>query len=200
MNKRKLVLDTIERVAPGEGKSQAVVDGMGLMEGYLDSVGLPSGIAHILNLMPICEQEIEQAQARHPNHADRIWQYGFALCIPTGDMSRVGGRVYRKHCQELLDRLALGQDTRTGTRAETLLAFHYCSQVAPLPNDWGYAYYVVFSEVFPEKGREIGIVGHEMYAGQVNEVLSEYRRKLTVETRVVPKEKRQPGLPGMERL
>ncbi len=196
MNKRQVILDIIEQIAPGKG--QMVADGMGLTEGYLDSAGLPSGISGILALMPVCEQEIEQAQVRHPEHADRLWQHGFALCMPTGNMSRLSVKIYRKHCQELLDRLALGQDTRPGTRAEMLVAFEWCSHAAPLPDDWAFAYSTLFREVFPEQSEKVGVAGHESWSGQVNEVLSEYRRKLTVETRGIPKQKKQPVLPGME--
>ncbi len=156
------------------------------------------GAFGLFGLMEVCEDEIKQAQTRHPVHADRLWQHGFSLCRPTGNMNHLSDKIYRRHCQELLDRLALGQDTRPGTRAEMLVAFEWCSHAAPLPDDWAFAYSTLFREVFPEQLERVGIAGHESYAGQVNEVLAEYRRKLTVETRVVPKEKKQPGLPGME--
>ncbi len=159
---------------------------------------LPMGMTSVFGLMQVCEQEIEQAQARHPKQADYLWQYGFSLCCPTGNMSRLSDKIYRKHCQELLDRLALSQDTRPGTRVEMLVALEWCSHAAPLPDDWAFAYSTLFREVFPEQSEQVGIAGHESYAGQVNEVLAEYRRKLTVATRIVPKQKRQASLPGME--
>ncbi len=162
---------------------------------------IPPGLTNIFDLMPVCEMEIELAQTRHPEQADRLWQHGFSLCMPTGNMSRLSAKIYRKHCQELLDRLALGQNTRPGTRAEMLVAFEFVSHAAPLPADWAFAYSTLFREVFPEQSERVGIAGHESYSGQVNEVLSEYRRKLTVETRVIPREpkqKKQALLPGME--
>ncbi len=165
-----------------------------------DLLNIPAGLTSIFGLMEICEDEIKQAQARHPAQPDYLWQHGFLLCMPTGNMNHLSDKIYRRHCQELLDRLALGQDTRPGTRAEMLVAFEWCSHAAPLPDDWAFAYSTLFREVFPEQSEWVGIAGHEAYNGQVNEVLTDYRRKLTVETRVVPKEKKQPGLPGMEGL
>ena len=54
---------------------------------------LPAGLTSIFGLMQVCEQEIEQAQVHHPDQSDRLWKYGFLLCCPTGNMSRLSDKV-----------------------------------------------------------------------------------------------------------
>jgi hypothetical protein len=62
------------------------------------------------------EDEIAKAQARHPAAMDDLF-HSFNLLSPTHERMKYE-RVHRSHCRELLDRVALGADTRACTAAE----------------------------------------------------------------------------------
>jgi hypothetical protein len=97
----------------------------------LDNIDdLREGLDRVLRTTAWAEQEIEAAQRRHPSAADRIW-HSFRLLRPTPGLTRTEP-VYRSHCRELLDRVALGHDTRPGTAAECCLALSETSQQIPL--------------------------------------------------------------------
>ncbi|MEU4244291.1 hypothetical protein [Actinoplanes sp. NPDC026619] len=85
----------------------------------------------IFGAMEIAEQEITDAQVRHPNAADRIWR-SFKLLVPTSDLLTRNELVYRSHCRELLERVAADADTRPGTAAECCVALCEVSQRIPL--------------------------------------------------------------------
>jgi hypothetical protein len=81
-------------------------------------------------LMEHAEDEICRAMKRHPTHADRIW-HSFSLLPPT--LGRLHTEiVYRAHCRELLNRVAIGEDTRTATAAECCVALMETSLAVPL--------------------------------------------------------------------
>jgi hypothetical protein len=79
--------------------------------------------------MAWAEEEIDAATRRHPA-ADRI-QRSFPLLRPTTAQMRTEV-VYRSHCRELLDRVAVSEDTRPGTAAECCLALSETSLHVPL--------------------------------------------------------------------
>lgn len=77
-------------------------------------------------------EEIQNAQKRHPQHADLLF-HAFILLQPNDELDRMRFElVYRAHCRELLDRVAAGEDTRPGTAAEICCALLETSQLAPL--------------------------------------------------------------------
>ncbi len=63
----------------------------------------------IFEAMEWAEDEITQAQQRHPAKADLQWTT-FKLLVPTHDLMRTEF-VYRSHVRELLERVACGEDT-----------------------------------------------------------------------------------------
>jgi hypothetical protein len=66
---------------------------------------LGGSLAGIFERMEWAEEEIEQARARHPQHADRIY-HAFLLLRPNEALHRMQTEfVYRSHCRELLDRV-----------------------------------------------------------------------------------------------
>jgi hypothetical protein len=91
---------------------------------------LPERLDRVFRTMQWAEAEIEAAQRRHPDAADRIWR-SFSLLRPTLELIRTEP-VYRSHCRELLDRVACGEDTRPATAAECCVALSETSLRVPL--------------------------------------------------------------------
>jgi hypothetical protein len=91
---------------------------------------IQQSVEPILRALSWAEDEIEAAQRRRPDTADRIGR-GFRLLRPT--FPRMSNEsVYRSHCRELLDRVASGDDTRPGTAAECGIALAETSRRVPL--------------------------------------------------------------------
>lgn len=84
----------------------------------------------IVRALTWAEEEIEAAQRRHRDAADRIG-HSFDLLRPTQPLMR-SEAVYRSHCRELLDRVARGDDTRPATAAECCTALSEISLRVPL--------------------------------------------------------------------
>ncbi|TDD49011.1 hypothetical protein [Saccharopolyspora elongata] len=78
------------------------------------------------------DEEIENARARHPQHADKLWHSNMLLTPNPGLESMKKEFVFRAHCRELLDRVAAGEDTRPGTAAEICCAMSDTSLLSPL--------------------------------------------------------------------
>jgi hypothetical protein len=73
----------------------------------------------VFDQMDWSEDEISEAQQRHPQAAD-VLDRSVTLIHPTSDrMNTEFG--YRSHCRKLLDRVANGEDTRPGTAAEVVI-------------------------------------------------------------------------------
>ena len=99
--------------------------------------------------MEWAEDEIEQAQYRHPDQAALLWTT-FRLMVPTQDLMRTEF-VYRSHCRELLERVARAQDTRPGTAAEVTIACCHTSQLAPLNSTGSGLYMRMWAKAFPDR-------------------------------------------------
>lgn len=84
-----------------------------------------------LALTSLAEEEIAAAMARHPAAADPIW-HAFPLLVPTTTKVGLTEIVYRAHCRELLDRVALRVDLRAGTAVECCVALCEVSTAVPL--------------------------------------------------------------------
>lgn len=76
------------------------------------------------------EDEIQQAMERHPSERDILYR-SFPLLNPTHKLMATEF-VYRSHCQEILERLVTGADTRPGTAAEVCCLCCDMSLRAPL--------------------------------------------------------------------
>jgi hypothetical protein len=100
MSDRQAVLDAIKGLDP-EGS------------GFWDHA------SNVFDLMEVAEEEIAEAQSRHPDAAEKLWDT-FKLLYP-GILTEYPARFYRAHCQEILERVYLDEDTRPGTMAEVLI-------------------------------------------------------------------------------
>jgi hypothetical protein len=93
------------------------------------------------------KDEIEHAQARHPDQADGLF-HAFGLLRPPPGMPDVEF-VYRGHARELLERVAAGEDTRPATAAEVCLV---CSEssLQTLPTSAAIGLYCrMWAQAFP---------------------------------------------------
>jgi hypothetical protein len=111
----------------------------------IDRIGndIQQALGPLLNAMAWADEEIIAAQRRHPataghttdNTTDTIAERigaSFALLRPTHPLMERNDRLYRAHCKELLDRVAVGADTRPGTAAECCVALSQVSLQVPL--------------------------------------------------------------------
>lgn len=82
------------------------------------------------------ESEIQAAMRRHPGAADRLWHSFALLAAPLEHVERMRREeVYRAHAQEILERVAAGEDTRPATAVELVAALLGTATTAPLSHE-----------------------------------------------------------------
>lgn len=166
-------------------------------EKILAAIGELGGPANVLSRvfseMEWAEDEIAQAQKRHPAKAALLWEQ---FMLMHTDVPLPGERVYRAHCRELLERVAAGGDTRPPTDAELCGAYCQASLAGPPPHGAVVAYMRAFTRLFPGEARELfkDVDAHEQIGGfEADQTERDLRRKLTVKDRVP----RQPEAPSL---
>lgn len=81
------------------------------------------------------EDEIAQAQARHPERTDALY-HSFSLLSGGEAAPRMSVEaVYRAHAREILERVADGADTRPGTAVEVVIGLLAAAERAPLSHE-----------------------------------------------------------------
>jgi hypothetical protein len=93
------------------------------------------------------EDEIAQAQARHPQHADLLF-HAWRIILPPSVFPYTEF-VWRGHMRELLERVAAGEDTRTGTWAEVCMVCRGAAEMAPLTHAATGTYFRAWHNAFP---------------------------------------------------
>ncbi len=97
--------------------------------------GVEQTLAPIFERMSWAEDEIKQAQARHPEQADTLY-HSFTLLSGGDASSRMSVEaVYRAHAREILERVALAADTRPGTSVEIIIGLLAAASNAPLSHE-----------------------------------------------------------------
>lgn len=163
---------------------------------------LPVNLSGIFDCMGIAEAEIAAAIKRRKQKRQEL-NATFSILFPSDILrTNYNTAIYRAHCRELLERVAHGEDTRPGTKAEALSMLCETSFKAPLTSAWGALYGQLFLEILPVKAREI-FQGdtrwiHGEWPTQLAELLSECRRLARNEERNTAgikkrKEKKQDG-------
>lgn len=127
--------------------------------------------------MEIAEEEIKKYQNLYPGKSDEIWE-SFSILKASQPMRDKAEYIYRKHVQELLERVASGEDTSAPTGPELLSYMSEMSLRAPLTHDAAAAYYRVASECFPNK--DFGPEIRPTWEGGVQQFLNELKSKITV--------------------
>lgn len=97
--------------------------------------GVEQNLDPIFERMSWAEDEITQAQGRHPEQADTLY-HSFALLSGGEAASRMSVEaVYRAHAREILERVAHGDDTRPGTAVEVIIGLLAAAERAPLSHE-----------------------------------------------------------------
>lgn len=135
----------------------------------------------VFDLTDIAEQEIKVAKRRWRRHAKRL-EASFLLLCPTPGMTALAPSVYRAHAQELLERVAKGEDLVPGTEAEVMMVLSAGSLKAPLDQVHGALYERIFAGVFPWLV-DCKPVFSEPWPGACDEALAVLRRKCAREAR-----------------
>lgn len=133
-------------------------------------------LGSIFDVWELAEDEIDKAKKRHPDKKQEIHD-SFKILMP-GVLLGKHEALYRAHCHEILERVALDTDTAPGTRAEALAVLSDTSLMVPL----GDTAYSLFAELFSEiMGQFEGPLPGETYEGAKRELLEKIQRKLTHE-------------------
>jgi hypothetical protein len=141
--------------------------------------------------MEWAEDEIAQAQQRHPDSADTL-HHAFALLTASPVLQRehLAEFVYRSHYRELLERVAASQDTRPATAAEIACACSHASMTAPLNTAATGLYMRMWNRAFPGQRnpfKTLDDAGHYEAIGgtRIDDFEAEARRKLTIKDRTL---------------
>lgn len=139
-------------------------------------------------LVDLAEDEIDQAMARHPDQADRLYHSFRILGDVDPRVMRVE-RGYRSHCAELLDRIARGEDTRPGTATEVCLVCCDSSLSAPLTESAAGLYERMFRQAFPEDHaaiwRDVGQHYQGLHGWEIDSLEDRTRKLAARPSRVV---------------
>lgn len=143
---------------------------------------LPHQVRSTFECMDIAEECIKAACVRWPEAADRL-QSAFLLLVPTQHVRGYCDGIYKAHADELLERVALRQDTRPATKAEALCGLMQATLKAPPGADYSALVNRLFDEVLPGRMEK----GHmaEQWPGQHEEMLSVVRGYLSNPSRRV---------------
>jgi hypothetical protein len=149
-------------------------------------------IESLFGAMGWAEDEIEQAQRRHPGAVDAIW-HSFSLLTPVHPLMNRSEPLYRAYCREILDRVAAGADTRPGTAAEICCVASEASEKAPLTSPAFGLYARAFRVAFPDQqfpGDELGdgeYMEHveALHGAAIDDLEADARRRLTRKERTL---------------
>lgn len=144
---------SIARLLTAEPEPQADSEAIERQRQALLGMMGPAGqsVVRLLGCMDLAEQEIRAAMLRHPEQAETINALGFALLQPLGELGSWAA-AYRRHCAEILDAIALGQEPPAVTWAEVCLAFALACLRAPFNTEAAVAYGMAFRRAGFELG------------------------------------------------
>lgn len=135
--------------------------------------------------MEWAEDEIRQAMERHPSERDVLY-HSFPLLRATHKLMATEF-VYRSHCQEILERLVTGADTRPGTAAEVCCICCDVSFRAPLRSPAAGLYLRMWTAAFPDQPMFVEPSQHHeaLEGSTIDDLETTVRRKLTAKSRAL---------------
>lgn len=140
-------------------------------------------IGKTFELLGVAEEEISRVKKRYPNRAPVIDAF-FMDLAPDEIMLPMIEEVYRAHCRELLDRVALDMDTRVATDAELLAHLSVGSLSLPFDLDHAALMGVLCMRVLdPARTQDLIPGVQESYPGAVDELEAKLRSTLIKEWR-----------------
>lgn len=130
------------------------------------------------------EDEIGQAQKRHPAARDLLW-HSDGLYVPTHRVMSTEF-VYRSHVRELLERVAAEAATRPRTAAEVAAAMMTTSLAAPLDSTGVGLYLRMWRKAgFPPVGACVRDYYEDAVGPLIDDAESTTRRKLAIRSRAL---------------
>jgi hypothetical protein len=129
--------------------------------------------ASVFAFMEIAEDVISEKISDDPKNAD-IYSSHFLALRPSDEFTsgRWHDDVYRRHCEEILDRAVIGGDLRYPTKAEILVVLSKISEKTPLNSAATSLYSKLFLDLF---GKIVdGMVVTESYSGELDETFSTF--------------------------
>jgi hypothetical protein len=158
--------------------------------------GFASTIARVFRQVEIAEEEIATARGTsEQDQADPVWN-AFPLLRATHDLM-ASEFIYRAHVRELLDRVSKGHDTRPATDAEIAVNVSEASLSTPLHGRAVGLQMRLFARAFPDKFAQLGFdldQYERMYGREIDELESDFRRKLRHDWRLAETPKAQHAL------
>jgi hypothetical protein len=140
-----------------------------------------SAIDYTFTCMTIAEEEIAAAKRRYKRVAGRV-NGAFVVLMPSAPLKGFSVELYRVHARELLERVARGQDTRLGTKAEVVALLSETSMKSPLTSDGYVLAAKLFRDLYPQLVH--APIGPEFHEGSTDEMFHEVARKCAVPERV----------------
>jgi hypothetical protein len=140
----------------------------------------------LIDTMTWADAEIDAAQSRHPATADRLWR-SFVLLVPTHPRMHTE-MLFRAHCRELLERVARGEDTRSGTSAECCIVLSAVTVRGPLNTTAAGLYARMWRKagLLPAELSDASEHYEALEAPRIDEQKAWLRRKLRQPWRVLP--------------
>jgi hypothetical protein len=129
--------------------AQDILGALDKLTGATTGVGLGQLLDRCFGQMAWAEDEITQAQQRHPDAAGKLWD---TFLVIQGTHDLMGTEfVYRAHARELLERVYADQDCRPPTDVEIVCGLSEASLRAPLNTAAVALYMRLFVRLFPDK-------------------------------------------------
>lgn len=129
--------------------AQEILGALDKLTGGTTGAGLGQLLDRCFAQMAWAEDEITQAQQRHPDAAEKLWD---AFLVIQGTHELMGTEfVYRAHARELLERVYADEDCRAPTDVEIVCGLSEASLRAPLNTRAVTLYMRLFARLFPDK-------------------------------------------------
>lgn len=145
--------------------AQEIFAALDKLAGGSSGTGLGRMLDRCFAQMEWAEDEITQAQQRHPDSVAKLWK---TFLLIQGTHELMGTEfVYRAHARELLERVHAGEDCRPPTDVEIVCGLSEASLRAPLNTAAVTLYMRLFAQLFPDKAPFAGLdeTAYEHVAG-----------------------------------
>lgn len=142
------------------------------------AIGVPTSITGMFECMAVAEEAIQDGMQRHPRHAQAI-NDAFLVLKPTRILSDKPLDLYRGHTQELVERVAAGDDLSEPTNAEVCAFITQMSLHAPMQHEVVNVYIDAFQHAMPGHVHLLdGVEVRESWTGSMHEKRAEIHREL----------------------
>jgi len=107
---------------------------------------LGGAVRNAFDLMEIAEEEIASYKEKFPDKEDEL-HGSFMKVVPPDGMEKLTDKVYRHHCQQILNWVA--HDRKVGTTdAQVIMALSAMTVQFPVRREFAAAYAILFERIF----------------------------------------------------